>query len=63
MRVFKAGEFKEKKSRELYPGDVVKIEQGEEVPADGFLIKVTNRRNCCYFETTNIDNRRTWSRK
>ena len=63
MRVFKAGEFKEKKSRELYPGDVVKIEQGEEVPADGFLIKVTNRRNCCFFETTNIDNQKNLVKK
>lgn len=43
-------------SSDLYPGDVIKLEQGDEVPADGFLMKVTNRRNCCYFETTNIDN-------
>ena len=35
---------------------MIKLEQGDEVPADGFLMKVTNRRNCCYFETTNIDN-------
>jgi hypothetical protein len=35
---------------------VIKLEQGDEVPADGFLMKVTNRRNCCYFETTNINN-------
>ena len=56
MKVFKNGEFRDRVSSELYPGDVIKLEQGDEVPADGFLMKVTNRRNCCYFETTNIDN-------
>jgi hypothetical protein len=56
VKVFKNGEFREKISKNLYPGDVIKVEQGEEVPVDGFLMKVTNQRNCCYFETINIDN-------
>jgi magnesium-transporting ATPase (P-type) len=47
----------------LYPGDVIKLEQGDEVPADGFLMKVTNKRNCCYFDTTNINNDRNLVKK
>ena len=26
------------------------------MPVDAFLMKVTNKRNCCYFETTNLTN-------
>lgn len=42
---------------------MIKLEQGDEVPADGFLMKVTNRRNCCYFETTNINNDKNLMKK
>lgn len=54
VKVFKVGEFKTKKARDLFPGEIIKIEEGEEVPVDAFLMKVTNRRNCCHFETTNL---------
>ena len=39
------------------------IEQGEEVPADCFLMKVTNQRDACYFETTNINNNKNLEKK
>jgi hypothetical protein len=42
---------------------VIKVEQGEEIPADCFLMKVSNIRNCCYFETTNINNNRNLEKK
>jgi hypothetical protein len=42
---------------------VIKLEQGDEVPVDGFLMKVTNKRNCCYFETTNINNDKNLEKK
>lgn len=54
MKVFKVGEFRTKKASDLFPGEIIKLEEGEEIPVDGFLMKVTNRRNCCYFETTNL---------
>ena len=63
MRVFKNGEFKEKKAKFLYPGEIIKVEQGEEVPADCILLKVTNNRLCTYVETKNIDNETFLSRK
>lgn len=48
---------------DLFPGEIIKIEQGEEIPADCFLMKVTNKRNCCYFETTNINNNKNLEKK
>lgn len=63
MKVFRNGEFIEKTSQNLYPGEVIKIEQGEEIPADCFLMKVSNKRNCCYFETTNINNNKNLEKK
>lgn len=63
VKTFKSGEFIEKKAMDLYPGEVIKIEQGEEIPADCFLMKVTNKRNCCYFETTNINNNKNLEKK
>ena len=48
---------------DLFPGEVIKIEQGDEIPADCFLMKVTNKRNCCYFETTNINNNKNLEKK
>lgn len=61
--MFKTGEFIEKKAIDLFPGEVIKVEQGEEIPADCFLMKVANRRNCCYFETTNLSNNRNLEKK
>lgn len=56
MRYFKSGDFKTKKSRSLYPGEIIEVGQGEEVPADCLLLKVNNQRNVAYVETLNINN-------
>ena len=60
---FKAGEFRLKAAEKLFPGEIIKLEQGEEVPADCVVLKVTNQRNCCYVETTNLDNEDYLSKK
>ena len=59
----KNGEFIQKRASDLYPGEIIKIEEGEEVPVDAFLMKVTNKRNCCYFETTNLSNNKNLENK
>lgn len=56
MRYFKSGEFKDKKSRNLFPGEIIELSQGNEVPADCLLLKVDNNRNVAYVETLNINN-------
>jgi hypothetical protein len=39
------------------------VEHGDELPADCFLMKVTNKRNCAFFETTNLTNSTSLEKK
>ena len=63
MKYFQSGEFKEKRAQNLFPGEIIKLEQGEEVPADCLLMKVSNHRNCCYIETSNLNNDKNLEKK
>ena len=37
--------------------------QGEEVPADCILMKVGNKRDCCYVSTINLNNEKELEKK
>jgi Ca2+-transporting ATPase len=43
-RVFRQGEWQHILARELVPGDIVQLEDGDQVPADGRLLESTNLR-------------------
>jgi Ca2+-transporting ATPase len=43
-RVFRQGEWQQILARELVPGDIVQLEDGDQVPADGRLLESTNLR-------------------
>lgn len=47
----------------MYPGEIIELSQGQEVPADCLLLKVDNDRNVAYVETLNIDNSKVLEKK
>ena len=48
-------EFKRQKWRELRVGQLVKVLQEENVPADIVLLKSADSKGVCYMETKNLD--------
>lgn len=61
--MLKQGDFQERRAADLRPGEIIIVEHGDELPADCFLMKVTNRRNCAFFETTNLTDEKELAKK
>ena len=53
--MLKKGEFWSVEWDEVRPGDVLKIKNGEIVPADTLLITTSSENGICYVETANLD--------
>ncbi|KAI7888342.1 uncharacterized protein EV154DRAFT_311790 [Mucor mucedo] len=54
-KVLEGTQFVEKKWKDIKVGDVVRIESGENFPADIILISSSEPEGLCYIETSNLD--------
>lgn len=50
-----AVKFRNKSWKDIYVGDIVRVRQNEEVPADIVLLLTSNEDQNCYIETKNLD--------
>ncbi|PHJ23489.1 proton atpase [Cystoisospora suis] len=55
IHVFEKGVLKEKKWKDVVPGDVVKVTAGEYFPADLVLLNCSHEFGICSVETKNVD--------
>ncbi|CAG0885267.1 unnamed protein product [Cyprideis torosa] len=53
--VYRAGEFKKAKWRDVLVGDVIRVTCDEKIPADLLLIYSSDSFNVAYIETSNLD--------
>lgn len=53
--VLKESQYVQKEWQSLKPGDIVKIEQDQELPADVFILHSQNSQGCCFVTTANLD--------
>lgn len=47
--------FKNKKSKKIHVGDIIKIYKNEEFPSDIYLLKSSNKNGICFIDTVNLD--------
>ena len=53
--VFRDGSFVDMHWKEIMVGDVIKVSNKENVPADFVVIASSGHRGVCYIETSNLD--------
>jgi phospholipid-transporting ATPase len=53
--VYRKGKWKRVKAKKIVVGDLIKIEQDQEVPADMIIINSSNQDGVVYVETANLD--------
>ncbi|KAG2207432.1 hypothetical protein INT46_001018 [Mucor plumbeus] len=54
-KVLKGTQFVEKKWKDIKVGDVLRVESGENFPADIVLVSSSEPEGLCYIETSNLD--------
>ena len=50
-------------SREIMPGDVLKLSKGERIPADAIVLSTSLEEGVCYVDTMNLDGETSLKRR
>ncbi len=54
-RIFKNGKFENTYWKDIYVGNIIKIQQDEKIPADVILLETDRDNGKCFVETKNLD--------